>query len=107
MLCPGGGAKIEMHVSGPQTEPIHCGQMADRIARMSVRNELRTGRRTGGEVQEQKIVCASRYTRKPLGGFIRLLVRNPPARAFPDGYPHGCAGDLREAPGEMPVCYAS
>ncbi len=45
-----------MHVAGLEAKPVHGRQMADRIARMAVDDELRARRRARGEIEQHRVV---------------------------------------------------
>ena len=45
-----------MDVAGPQADPVHRGQMADRVRGVRVLDQLGPRGRAGGEVQQQRVV---------------------------------------------------
>jgi hypothetical protein len=52
VLRPTGRAQVQMHVAGPQADPEHRRQMADRITAVGVRDELRLRGRPGREIEQ-------------------------------------------------------
>ena len=63
MLGPAGRGHVEVPVAGQQAVPVHAGQVADRVALVGVRDQLRRRGRTGGEVAERHRVGRRRAGR--------------------------------------------
>ena len=59
MLGPAGRADVLMHICPAEAQPIHRRQVADGIARVRVQDQLRFRGRPGGEIQQQRLICAS------------------------------------------------
>jgi hypothetical protein len=60
MLRPPRRRDVEMHVAGLQAKPVHCAQMPDRIAVVTMLHQL--GKRGGatGETEQHWISCVRR-----------------------------------------------
>ena len=56
VLRPAGGGDVEVDVAGLEADPVHGRQVTDRVADLRVLDQLRLARRTGGEVEEQRVV---------------------------------------------------
>ena len=81
VLGPARRRDVQMHVARPQADPIHRRQMADRIALVTVQDELRLRRRAGGEIKQQRIVGARFAVRRERRRRrVALLVRCPARR---------------------------
>ena len=63
MLGPAGRGHVEVPVAGQQAVPVHAGQVADRVALVGVRDQLRRRGRAGGEVAERHRVGRRRAGR--------------------------------------------
>ena len=57
VLRPTRAAQVQVHIAGLQPEPVHRGQMPDRIADVRVLHEFRLRRRPRREVQQQRVGC--------------------------------------------------
>ena len=53
VLGPAGRGDVEVPVAGQQAVPVHAGQVADRVALVGVRDQLRRRGGAGGEVAER------------------------------------------------------
>ena len=60
MLRPTRRRDVEMHVAKLQTKPVHCDQMPDRIALMTMLHQFGTGGGTRGEIEQHWISCVRR-----------------------------------------------
>ncbi len=68
-----------MHVAGLEADPVHGGQMADRVRGVGVLDQLGVGGGARGEVEHQRVVGQGRRVRRELrGGGVRVRV-GPPA----------------------------
>lgn len=56
MLGPAGCADGQVDIAGAHADPVHGGQMADRIADLRVLHHFRPAGGAGGEVHQQRIV---------------------------------------------------
>ena len=84
VLGPARRRNVEMHVAGPQPEPIHRRQMADRIALMAVQDELGRRRGAGGEIEQQRIVRPRFAVRRELRGrLIAVSYDTQPGTSLP------------------------
>ena len=97
VLGPAGRGQVEVHVAGLQPEPVQRRQVADRIRRVRVLDELRPRRRAGGEVQQQRVVRAGRRrrARTPPSASRRVGVGQPAVDRLADRDPRVRAGHVR------------
>ena len=88
VLRPPRRADREVHVTGPQAEPVHRGEVTDRVRRVGVLDELRPARGSRGEVVQQRLVhpgagvilrCRRRQERVLVGGPVRRAGSDPDA----------------------------
>ena len=87
-----------MHVAGLQTEPVHRGEMSDRIARVGVLDELRLRGRSGREVEKERVVrCGGAVRRERAACGHEVVVAQPPVERIAHGDPCECTADAREA----------
>src|SRR6266536_2359067 len=91
VLPPPRRADVHVHVALADAEPVHRGEVADRIARVRVEHELRLRGRAGGEVQEHRVVRVRVALRQEDAALVvRLVVGRPPGDLLADDH-------LREA----------
>ncbi|MCY1350237.1 hypothetical protein D9M69_364650 [compost metagenome] len=60
VLGPTRRGDVEVDVAGLQADPVHRGEVPDRVALVAVQHHLRLGGGAGGEVQQQRVVGAGR-----------------------------------------------
>src|SRR5690606_40807149 len=66
VLGPAGRRDVQVHVAGPQPDPVHGGQVPDGVRGVGVLDQLGAGGGAGGEVQHQRVVGEGR----PVGGVV-------------------------------------
>ena len=87
-----------MRVPGLETQPVHGRQVADRVARMRVHDELCTRGRARGEVEEHRVVGSGRAVGRETRDAAQERIVAPPAlRRRADGD----ALDFLDEPGEF------
>ncbi len=87
-----------MHVARPQPDPVHRGQVADRIALVVVLHQLRARRGARGEIQQQRIGGPGWAVRREGFGRVQQRVVAAPAGGR---VADGDAGDGRIQPVEL------
>ncbi len=98
VLGPARRRDIEVYVAGPQADPVHGGQVPDRVRRVGVLDELRFRRRARREVEQQRIVGRRRpVLARIVERVVRVGVAQPTLRRFADGDARPAAVDAFEA----------
>ena len=102
MLRPSRRRDVEVHVARLQTEPVHRRQVSDRIAHVSVLDQLRFRRGARREVQEQRVIRGRRSVRREgAPGGREVVVRHPFLDRIADRDAGQRTGDVREAVGQL------
>ena len=100
VLGPAGRGDVEMDVAGPQAQPVHGREMADRIALVAVQDQLRLAGGAGGEIEQQRIGRPGLAVRHECGRRrIGVLVVLPARRRAADDDPRVVAGEVVELGG--------
>ncbi len=74
MLRPARRRNVQVHVARLQADPVHRDQVADRVALVTVLDQLGARCRAGGEIQQQRIGGLGRPVRREAGRALRQRV---------------------------------
>ncbi len=103
VLRPARRAQIQVHVPGLKAQPVHGGQVPNRVTHLRMRHQLRPRGGAGSEIQKEQVVRTRRDSGLELHRRLeRARVWNPPRRRT-DRDAHGGACDLGEARGERGI----
>ena len=97
MFSPARRRDIEMQIARTKPEPVHCRQMPDGVALMTVQYEFWPRRRSGGEIKQKGIIRARLTLRsKARRRSVALFERSPALQLLADNNPRIIARQVGE-----------
>src|SRR5262249_43758397 len=83
MFGPAGGGNVEVYIAFLEAEHVHARQVADRVALVGVHDQLGSGGRPGGEIEQKRIRGGRRAFRGEAGRGGEGVLVCVPARDLP------------------------
>ena len=96
VLGPARRGDVQVHVAGLQPQPVHGGQMPDRIALVRVQHQLGLGRGARGEIEQQRIGGLGHAVRREGVGVAVDRIGDAAGHGAADGDARAARAHLRE-----------